>query len=262
MEPRLEAALLLCHAVGCDRTFLIAHDDRTLSPEQSQAFNASLSRRAAGEPLQYITGHQEFFKLDFIVAPAVLIPRPETELIVEAALELFANDAQFTFADVGAGSGCIAISILHERPCARATAIDKSESALKVAGQNAVRHQVMDRMCLLQGDLFAELSAADVFDVIVSNPPYVPEGELGTLQREVQREPQSALSGGADGLDVIRHLLAGAPEHLRPGGYLILEFGINQDQAIAELVVGTVWELIEIRRDLQKIPRAIILRKK
>jgi release factor glutamine methyltransferase len=261
-EPRLEAALLLCHVIGCDRAFLIAHDDRTLSSDQSQAFNAFVSRRAAGEPLQYLTGHQEFFKLDFLVTPDVLIPRPETELIVEAVLELFPRGAEFTFADVGTGSGCLAISILYERPQAHATAIDKSESALHVAEDNALRHHVIDRMRSVQADLFSGLSAAEVFDVIVSNPPYIPDGELSGLQREVQREPRAALAGGPDGLDVIRRLLKEAPQHLRAGGYLIFEFGINQDQAISEIVAGDVWDLIEIRRDLQKIPRIMLLRKK
>jgi release factor glutamine methyltransferase len=261
-EPRLEAALLLSHIIGCDRAFLIAHDDRTLSAERSQAFSASVSRRASGEPLQYITGHQEFFKLDFAVTPDVLIPRPETELIIEAVLELFPGQAHCFFADVGTGSGCVAISILQERPHSRAMAIDKSKSALKVAEQNAETHRVLDRMRLVHADLFCEVPESEVFDLIVSNPPYVPDGELGGLQREVQREPHPALAGGADGLEVIRRLLAAAPRRLHAGGYLIFEFGINQDEAIAELVVGAVWELIEMRRDLQKIPRTIILRKK
>ena len=260
-EPRLEAALLLSHTLGRDRAFLIAHDKRILSREQSESLAAFVSRRAAGEPLQYITGHQEFFKLDFEVTPDVLIPRPETELIVEAVLELFPRSADFTFADVGTGSGCIAISILDERQQARALAIDQSERALKVAEKNAERHQVTDRMRLVQADLFRGLPQSEVFNLIVSNPPYVPDGEMSSLQREVQREPRPALAAGPDGLDVIRRLLEEAPRHLHTGGYLIFEFGINQDKAIGELVTGTVWELIEMRRDLQQIPRTIILRR-
>ena len=261
-EPRLDAALLLGHVLRCSRSFMIAHDDQSLSPDQSQTFATLVARRAAGEPLQYITGHQEFFKLDFLVSPDVLIPRPETEMIVEAALEIFPSHAHFTFADIGTGSGCIAISILHERRHARATAIDESASALQVAAQNAARHQVIDRMRLVRANLFSAAPEDERFDLIVSNPPYVADGELSGLQREVQHEPQSALAGGADGLDVIRRLLAEAPRHLSTGGHLIFEFGINQDKTIAELVVETVWELIEIRRDLQQIPRMIILRKK
>ena len=261
-EPRTDAALLLSHTIGCDRAFLIAHDDQRLSSEQSQTFAAFIARRAAGEPLQYITGHQEFFKLDFLVTPDVLIPRPETELIVEAALELLPETSDFTFADVGTGSGCIAISILRERPHAHAAAIDESEAALQLAQQNASRHEVIDRMRLEKADLFPRTPRPEVFDLIVSNPPYIPDGELNSLQREVQREPRQALAGGPDGLDVIRRLTVEAPTRLRSDGYLIFEFGINQDQAIAEMVLETVWELIEIRPDLQKIPRMIILRKK
>ncbi|HEX3144395.1 MAG TPA: peptide chain release factor N(5)-glutamine methyltransferase [Pyrinomonadaceae bacterium] len=261
-EPRLEAALLLGHILKCSRSFIIAHDDQSLSSDQSQTFAAFVARRAAGEPLQYITGHQEFYKLDFLVTPDVLIPRPETEMIVEAVLEFFPSHAHFTFADVGTGSGCIAISILHERRHAQAKAIDESESALQVAAQNAARHHVIDRMRLVRANLFSASPQDERFDLIVSNPPYVPDGELSGLQREVQCEPRPALAGGADGLDVIRRLLAEAPGHLSTGGHLIFEFGINQDKTIAGLVPETVWELIEIRQDLQQIPRMIILRKK
>jgi len=262
IPSRLEASLLLEHAIQCDRTFVIGHSDRELSSRELQAFQGLVDRRAGGEPLQYITRHQEFFKLDFEVTPDVLIPRPETELIVEAVLGVFPGTSEFTFADVGTGSGCIAISILHERLSASATALDKSAKALAVAQRNASRHQVNARLRLIESDLFRAVPQNESFDLIVSNPPYVPDGELSMLQREVQREPQSALDGGADGLDVIRRLLGEAPRHLCAHGYLIFEFGINQDEAIAELVGGNIWELIEVRRDLQQIPRTIILRKK
>jgi release factor glutamine methyltransferase len=261
-QPRLEASLLIAHTIQCDRTFLIGHSDREVSSEELQAFHGFVRRRAGGEPLQYITGHQEFFKLDFEVTPDVLVPRPETELIVEAVLGLFPRTAEFTFADVGTGSGCIAISILHERVAAHATALDKSAPALTVAQRNASRRQVTDRLRFIESDLFSAIPQDESFDLMVSNPPYVPDGELSALQREVQREPRSALAGGADGLDVIRRLLAEAPRHLSARGYLVFEFGINQDKAIAELVAGNIWELIEMRRDLQQIPRTIILQKK
>jgi release factor glutamine methyltransferase len=262
VEPRLEAALLLSHTLGRDRTFIIAHSDREISPEQLSTFYDYLSRRAAGEPLQYITGQKEFFKRSFEVTPDVLIPRPETELIVETVLDLFPDDARFSFADVGTGSGCIAISILHERQHAQATAIDKSPRALEVTDRNANRHQVLARLRLLQSDLFSELGRSETFDLIVSNPPYVPDHEMSGLQREVQREPRSALAGGSDGLDVVRGLMRAAPPHLKGNGYLIFEFGINQDGAIRELANKDAWELIEIRRDLQQIPRLVVLHKK
>jgi release factor glutamine methyltransferase len=262
VEPRLEAGLLLSHTLGRDRTFMIAHSEREISPEELGTFHNFLSRRAAGEPLQYITGHQEFFKLSFEVTPDVLIPRPETELIVETVLDLFPADARFSFADIGTGSGCIAISILNERPHAQATAVDKSGRALEIAHRNANRHQVSARLRLLQSDLFSELGPNETFDLIVSNPPYVSDKEMSGLQREVQREPRSALAGGSDGLEVIRGLMRAAPPHLQSHGHLIFEFGINQDGAIREFVNEDVWELIELRQDLQQIPRMVVLRKK
>lgn len=260
-EPRRDAALLLSHTLGCDRTFVIAHGDEAVPAEKLNALREYVERRAAREPLQYITGHQEFFKLDFEVAPAVLIPRPETELIVEAVLDLFPIDSHFDFADVGTGSGCLAISILHERSNSQGIAIDISRDALNVAERNAQRHNVDDRLQLLESDLFVALSPDRTFDLIVSNPPYVLDQEMNQLQREVQREPRSALAGGVDGLDVIRRLLRDAPQHLKAGGYLLFEFGVDQDAKIIELVNQAGWELIEIRKDLQQIPRMIVLRK-
>jgi len=262
VEPRLEAGLLLSYTLGRDRTFMIAHSEREMSAEQFATFQNFLSRRVAGEPLQYITGHQEFFKLSFEVTPDVLIPRPETELIVETVLDLFPDDARFRFADVGTGSGCIAISILNQRRHAQATAIDKSSRALEVVHRNATHHRVLPRLRLLHSDLFSELGPSETFDLIVSNPPYVPDEEMNGLQPEVQREPRSALAGGKDGLEVIRGLMRAAPPHLQDPGYLVFEFGINQEGAITEFVNKDVWDLIEIRRDLQQIPRMVMLRKK
>ena len=261
-EPRLDAGVLMSHVSGRDRAFLVAHPEATIAEHQLKQFEEFIARRAQGEPLQYITGHQEFFKLDFEVTPDVLIPRPETELIVEAALELVDTNAEFAFADLGTGSGCLAVSILHERRKTRSLAIDTSEQALRIAQRNAERHRVADRLRLVQSDLFEAVSANETFDLIVSNPPYVSDDEMKTLQREVQREPRAALAGGSDGLILIRRLLLDAPGHLRPGGYLVFEFGINQDAVIRDLVDREVWKLIEIRNDLQQIPRTIVLQKK
>lgn len=261
-EPRLDAALLLSHVIGRDRAFLIAHPEVTIAGPQLKEFEELIARRAQGEPLQYLTGHQEFFKLDFEVTPDVLIPRPETELIVEAALELVDPNAAFAFADLGIGSGCLAVSILNECRKARALGIDISEQALRITQRNAERHRVANRLSLIQSDLFDAISVTEMFDLIVSNPPYVSDDEMKTLQREVQREPRAALAGGSDGLALIRRLLLEAPGHLRRGGYLIFEFGINQDVSIRDLVDREVWKLIEIRNDLQQIPRMIVLQKK
>jgi len=261
-EPRLDAVALMSHVLGRDRTFLVAHPEATIAERQLKQFEEFVARRTMGEPLQYITGHQEFFKLDFEVTPDVLIPRPETELVVETVLELVHPDTQFTFADLGTGSGCLAVSILHEYRKARAIAIDISEQALRVAQRNAERHRVADRLRLVQSDLFEAILIKASLDLIVSNPPYVSDNEMKTLQREVQREPRLALAGGSDGLALIRRLLLEAPGHLKPGGYLVFEFGINQDGAIRDLLDREIWSLLEIRNDLQQIPRMIVLQKK
>lgn len=260
-ESRSDAALLLMHVLQCDRAFLIAHPERILLADQLERFRSLVSRRAQGEPLQYITSHQEFFKLDFELTPDVLIPRPETELIVEVGLELLKHEPAPALADIGTGSGCIAISLLYELPNARAVAVDLSPTALAVATKNAERHQVINRLRLVKSDLFSAIDSKECFDVIVSNPPYVPVDELTDLQREVRHEPQDALDGGADGLAVIRRLLNDAPKFLRSGGYLIFEIGIDQADAIKQIVEQTAWELVEIRKDLQGIPRTVVLRK-
>lgn len=259
-ESRSDVALLLKHVLQCDRAFLIAHPEKTLSANQLGRFRSLVSRRAQGEPLQYLTSHQEFFKLDFELTPDVLIPRPETELIVEVGLELLKHEPAPLFADIGTGSGCIAISLLHELPKARAVAVDLSTAALTVATKNAERHQVINRLRLVNSDLFSAIDSGERFDLIVSNPPYVPVGDLTELQREVRLEPQGALDGGADGLAVIRRLLNDAPKFLRSGGYLVFEVGIDQADAIKQLAEQTAWELVEIRSDLQGIPRTVVLR--
>lgn len=260
-EPRTEASLLLMHVLNRDRTFLITHSEEILSVDQLDRYRSLLARRAQGEPLQYITSHQEFFKLDFELTPDVLIPRPETELIVEVASELLKHEPAPTFADIGTGSGCIAISLLHELPRARGVAVDLSPAALAIAKRNAGRHQVIDRLRLVESDLFSAIDSRERFDLIVSNPPYVPVDDLTDLQREVRHEPRGALDGGTDGLVVIRRLLNDAPRFLRSGGYLIFEIGIDQADAIKRIVDQTAWELIEIRKDLQGIPRTTVLRK-
>ena len=261
-EARTDATLLLGEALNRDRSFMIAHPEHSVAANQLQKFREFIARRASGEPLQYITGHQEFFKLDFEVTPDVLIPRPETEVIVEVALEILRPDQSARLLDIGAGSGCLAISILKELTNARAVAIDISESALKVALRNAERHGVMDRLRVIESDLFSAMASDDMFDLLVSNPPYVPEAELKSLQPEVQYEPAAALAGGADGLATIRRILRDAPPFLCAGGYLIFEIGFGQSESIETLVGARDWQMIEIRRDLQGIPRTVVVRRK
>ena len=264
-EARRDAGLLLSHAAGRERTFIITHADEELTPAQLSALRAAVARRAAGEPLQYITGRQEFYGLDFEVTPEVLIPRPETELLVETALGLLKETGSPLVCDVGTGSGCIAVALLHARRDARALALDISPEALRVAARNAARHGVRERMLALVSDCFDALRAdeyADLrFDLVASNPPYVPEGDLAGLQREVrEHEPRVALTPGGDGLSVIRRLLTEAPRFLKTGGHLLLEIGFNQHEAVHAMIDPRVWTLLDIHKDLQGIPRTVALR--
>jgi len=260
-DSRNDAKLLAMHVIKRDRTFLLAHGEATLSPDQLDLYRSLIERRGSGEPLQYITGHQEFFNLDFETSPDVLIPRPETELIVEIGMELLKDNARPFIADIGTGSGCIVISLLHELRQARAVATDVSTAALAVASRNAGHYEVSDRLRLIESDLFSALESNDLFDLIVSNPPYVPAADLEGLQREVGCEPQNALDGGADGLAVIRRLLNGAPVFLRGRGYLVFEIGFDQAESVKRIIDSAAWELIDVRRDLQGIPRTVVLRK-
>ena len=260
-HAQLESNTLLADLLGRDRAFLIAHSADELAAAQYKEFKSRLARRAAGEPLQYITGHQEFFRLDFEVTPDVLIPRPETELIVEVALEFVTREPRY-FAEIGTGSGCIAISLLNEVPEARAVAVDISPAALEVARRNAERYAVIDRLRLVESDGFAAIDHGETFDFIVSNPPYVSDEEMKKLPREVRREPASALAGGPDGFHVIRRLLNDAPRFLRAGGHFIFEIGFGQGEKVQNFIDRSTWELIDLRKDLANIPRTVIVRKK
>ena len=259
-EARREAVSLLSFVLGKDRTFLISHAEDLLDDESLSAFREVVERRASGEPLQYITGVQDFFGREFRVTPDVLIPRPETELLVEAALEFSGN----SLCDVGTGSGCIAVTLLCERPEARAVAIDKSLAALEIAKLNARAHAVSDRVTFVTSNCFDALDPSEFqFDLIASNPPYVAESVVAGLQREVRdHEPMIALSPGPDGLSMIRRLLQEAPSFLKPIGHLIMEIGFDQGEAVKRLVNDSDWRLIDVRPDLQGIPRIVILQKK
>jgi len=263
-EARRETSGLLQHVIGRDRSFVLAHPEHQLSQAQLQTFHELLKRRAAGEPMQYLTALQSFFSLDFAVAPGVLIPRPETELLVELALEIIQGAEEARICDVGTGSGCIAITLLHERTDANAVALDISAAAIQIAKRNALRHQVQDRLTFVQSNCFSSLSPADFsFDLIVSNPPYVAEDDLAGLQREVRdHEPREALAGGPDGLDVVRRLLSESDAFLKPGGHLLIEIGFNQAAAVQALVEKHEWLAKGIRPDLQGIPRVVVLQKR
>ena len=262
-EARREAGSLLAHVLGRDRSFILSHAEDAISEEHAEQFRQGIERRAQGEPLQYLTGHQEFFGLDFEVTRDVLIPRPETELLIETSLKLFAGSASPFICDVGTGSGCIAITLLAELPQTRAIAIDISPGALAVAQRNATRHLLTNRVEFVLSDCFAALNRRELsFDLIVANPPYVEEGAMAGLQREVRDfEPRLALAAGPDGLAIIRRLLLEATAFLKTGGHFLFEIGFNQRAAVAQLIDPKVWKLMDIHKDLQGIPRTVALQK-
>ncbi|HXL80487.1 MAG TPA: peptide chain release factor N(5)-glutamine methyltransferase [Pyrinomonadaceae bacterium] len=264
-EERREAGSLLMHVLGRDRTYILGRAEDLLTDEQVEEFSESLEARAQGKPLQYITGRQEFFGIEFEVNNDVLIPRPETELLVEAALSIVSQNETPFICDVGTGSGCIAITLLHKLPRARGIALDISAAALAVAERNANRHGVQERLSFVTSDCFAGLGPAfgQTFDLIVSNPPYVAERAVAGLQREVRDfEPRVALTAGEDGLSVIRRLLVESGDYLKSGGCLIFEMGFDQHDAVKELIDENVWKLLEIYDDLQGIPRTVALMKR
>jgi len=246
--PQREARLLLRHVLGVTHAALEAHPERKVSPADTANFQALVSRRAAGEPVAYLTGRREFFGLEFHVTPAVLIPREETELLVEIAVEKPAR----RILDLGTGSGCLAIAVARELPQAQVTAVDASAAALAVARENAARHGVAVRF--LQGDWFAPLEG-ERFDLILANPPYVAEADPHLALGDVRFEPRSALAAGPDGLDDIRRIVAAAAAHLVAGGRLFFEHGYDQAQAVAALLAQAGFVAIEQRRDLAGIPR-------
>lgn len=261
-EPRREANSLLAFALQKDRTFLIAHSEYELSSEEEINFQTLLQRRSSRQPFQYITGKQEFYGLDFIVSPDVLIPRSETELMVEAAIEILRVTENPRFCEIGVGSGCISVSILFESRTAMAIASDISERALQTALKNAENHQVSERLELKISDVFDNLNN-EKFDLIVSNPPYISGADFIGLQTEVREfEPQIALTDGKDGLSIIEKIIAHAPEFLKPNGFLLLEIGFNQSEKVRKMFSGNVWQTPEFLPDLQNIPRVVKVRYK
>ncbi|MBA2621828.1 MAG: peptide chain release factor N(5)-glutamine methyltransferase [Acidobacteria bacterium] len=288
-QPRREAASLLAFALGKDKTFLVAHSESILSPEEEARFEAFVARRARREPFQYIVGRQEFYNLDFSVTRDVLIPRPETELLVENAIEILRGKSAPAFCEIGVGSGCVSVSILHSNKSARAVGVDISEMALRVAEKNAVRHRVSERLDLKISDVFDALdgenlsgdgkfplgksssdedffstgkglSIGEKFDLIVSNPPYIARAEIENLHAEVRDyEPETALTDKANGFRIIEKIIADAPQFLKPRSFLLLEIGFGQAARVREMFAarGGVWRTIEILPDLQDIERVV-----
>ncbi|MHB9119570.1 MAG: peptide chain release factor N(5)-glutamine methyltransferase [Burkholderiales bacterium] len=261
-ETRLEAQILLGHALGKPRAWLLGHDTDTLSGKPLETFQTLLARRQKGEPIAYITGEREFFSLNFKVSPAVLIPRPETELLVELALEKIPADSDFRVLDLGTGSGAIAVSLAKQRPLARITAADRSAAALAVAAENARLHMT-PQVRWVQSDWFSALEG-EKFDLIVSNPPYIACGDAHLRQGDLVYEPASALVSGSDGLDDIRRILAQAPLHLssdggagglEPGAWLLFEHGYDQAPACRALLSAAGFTGVFSANDLAGIPR-------
>jgi release factor glutamine methyltransferase len=249
--------LLLTLATRQDKTFLIAHPEYELSAEEEARLQSFLARRARHEPFQYISGKQEFYGLDFTLTPDVLIPRPETELIVEAAIEILRGKENPQLCEVGIGSGCISVAILHGVKTATATGLDISEKVLRVAEKNAEKNEVLERLELEISDVF-EVLTTQKFDLIVSNPPYVPREDFASLQAEVRDfEPTVALTDGKNGLSIIEKIIVGSPKFLKPAGFLLMEIGFNQAAKVREMFDRSVWPTLDILPDLQGIPRMV-----
>jgi release factor glutamine methyltransferase len=263
-EPERDAERLLGHLLDLDRAALHAEPARAVGAEEADRFRDLVRRRAAREPLQHLTGEQEFWSLSFRVTPDVLIPRPETEHLVEALLRLRLRPEPLLL-DLGTGSGCLAIAAAREIPGALVVATDIESAALEVARGNALRHGLSERITFLRGDLFAPLAGRRWergFDVILSNPPYVPEADWKGLEPEVrEHEPKGALTPGADGLAIHRRLAVGAASWLRPGGMLLAEIGAGQGETAGALYAPPApLELVAIEPDLAGIPRVIVAR--
>ena len=259
-SPRLQSELLLAHVLKTQRLKLYLDFARNLTDSETTALRELIQRRGAREPLQHILGTACFWGLDLAVNTSVLIPRPETELLAEQGWK-FLNSLNRTssFLDFGTGSGCIAITICHFAKQSRGVALDKSPEALVVASANAAKHSVSDRLQFLQSDAFSAIPRDQQFDLIISNPPYIPAAEIETLQEEVRKfDPRSALDGGADGLDFYRILATGGPQQLAPGGKLMVEFGDGQQDQLRALFSENGWSVEANLNDLSARPRILI----
>ncbi|MCZ2342808.1 MAG: peptide chain release factor N(5)-glutamine methyltransferase [Bacteroidales bacterium] len=257
-SPRLEAQILLAHVMQCARIELVARSDEEPTPTERAQFKDLVRRRVEGWPVAYLVGQREFYLLAFEVSPAVLIPRPDTELLVLMALDRLKTKPNASVLDLGTGSGCIAISVAHQAKACHVTATDISPDALTIAQRNAAKHKVQDRLTFLNGDLFSALPPEARFDLILSNPPYITPGELATLAPDVRdHEPRVALDGGPDGLAFYRRIANEARAHLHPGGVVMVEIGWTQADAVRELFQAAGFTVGPTRLDQAKRPRVI-----
>jgi release factor glutamine methyltransferase len=258
----LAAELLLMHALNRDRTFLYAHPESIVEPEQLEKFGTLINKRSAGTPTQYLTGHQEFWGMDFEVTPDVLIPRPETEHLIEVAVARIGESRRnnsFRIADIGTGSGCIAVALAKEFPSANIFATDISAAALKIAQRNATRNNLSDRIKFTECDLLEGIPQHPQLNLIVSNPPYVARKDAATLPIDVrEHEPELALFGGEDGMEIYPRLIAQAKTHLAEGGLLVLELGAGLFENVSDLLEArSGWTRVSAAQDLAGIVRVI-----
>lgn len=258
-SPRMNAELLLMFTLGCDRAYLYAHPERKLSGDEQARYDDAIAQRSCGIPAQYITGHQEFWGMDVIVSPAVLIPRPETEHVVETVLLLARGFKQLRIVDVGTGSGCVALALARELPNAEIQATEISPAALEIARANAARHQLGPRICFHETDLLSGFPP-NSFEFVVSNPPYVGESEEDQVQLEVRKfEPRNAVFAGPTGLEVIERLIPQAKAALTPGGWSVMEISGTIVAGVKRLLAN--WEDVQIVNDLQGISRVAAAQK-
>jgi release factor glutamine methyltransferase len=257
-EPAREASSLVMLAIGRDRAFLAAHPEYEPSTAELETLTNYIARRAAREPFQYISGMQEFYGLEIEVSPDVLIPRPETEILVERAISFLRSIDSPRFLEVGTGSGCISVSVLAALRDASGISVDVLPNALMIAARNAHRHNVSDRLELILSSGYGSIDE-ELFDAILSNPPYVPREEIASLQAEVRdHEPHIALDGGIDGLDIVRRLIDESPSHLKPNGLLMIEIGYEQSETVLPLFDADLWKPATAINDLQGIPRCVV----
>ncbi len=261
-NPRLDAEVLLSHILRKDRLYLYVHFDQPLEGPELTTFREAVKKRAARIPVAYIIGEKEFMGLDFKVTPAVLIPRPDTEILVETALKALEAVEEPRILDLGTGSGAICISMLVNLPSASAVTVDISPEAIEVAKDNAQQHGVSDRLTFCQGDLLKPVQG-QVFTAILSNPPYIPESDIAGLTPEVRKEPNLALVGGLDGLDFYRRIIGEGPSYLAPGGFIAMEVGIGQAQQVAQLAKKSgAFAEAQIVKDYGGIERVVVLTQK
>ena len=257
--PRLDAEILLAFARKCQRIQLYTQFDQPLTDDQRTIMRDLVKRRAAAEPVAYLVGHREFFSLDFLVKPGVFIPRPDTEILVLAALDVLKEKSSPQVLELCSGTGCIPIAIAKNHPTVQLTTVEISPQVMEITRANIQKHQIEDRVRVLPGDLFEPIPAERQFDLIVSNPPYVQRGEIPGLAADIRNhEPHLALDGGSDGLDVIRLLVRESPGRLKPGGWLMFELSPEQAEAAMQLLTEAGYSNVGFRNDLSGQARVVM----